>query len=57
MGPLGQIAGGKSTKPATNKPKKEKDLTSPTTGSGVLGVREWVGKKQNDWGYQCERLE
>lgn len=41
MGPLGQIAGGKSTNAATKKkPKKEKDPTLPGTGGGggVPGV-------------------
>jgi transcriptional activator SPT7 len=39
IGPLGQIAGGKSTNAVTKKQKKERDPTSSTIGSGgVPGV-------------------
>ena len=39
MGPLGQIAGGKSTNAAAKKKsKKEKDTTLPGTGGGGGGV-------------------
>jgi hypothetical protein len=39
MGPLGQIAGGKSTNAGTKKkPKKEKDPTLPGPGGGVPGA-------------------
>jgi hypothetical protein len=37
MGPLGQIAGGKSTNGAKKKPKKEKDPALPGTGGGGGG--------------------
>ena len=43
MGPLGQIAGGKSTNAAIKKKaKKEKDPTSSATGGGSSGVPDVV---------------
>jgi len=61
MGPLGQIAGEKSTGAATKKKQKEKAPVSPTISSdSVPGtVSECVGIcwRRNEWSYHHERRD
>lgn len=47
MGPLGQIAGGKSTNATKKKPKKEKDPALPGNGGGPSVVSGLVGGGMN----------